>query len=142
MMCTKALSVLSVDGIPQNRGCISKNGFSTALTVAHGWTERGTVMRLIDADAIKAEIQNICDNCWHPYRLGGCPEHCGINDAVKAIDTATTVDAVQVVRCKDCKWRDNQKGATEWMPCRVLITPNNFYCASGKRKDCGDGSTD
>ena len=49
-----------------------------------------------NATAIKAEIQKICDNCWHPYRLGGCPEHCGINDAVKAIDSAPAVDAVPV----------------------------------------------
>ena len=46
-----------------------------------------------------------------------------------------TVDAVEVVRCHDCKWRDDQKGATEWMPCRALMTPNDFYCPSGERKD-------
>lgn len=40
-----------------------------------------------DVAAIKTKIQKICDNCWHPYRLGGCPEHCGINDALKAIDS-------------------------------------------------------
>ena len=46
-----------------------------------------------------------------------------------------TVDAIEVVRCRDCKWRDDQKEATKWMPCRALVTPNDFYCASGERKD-------
>ena len=91
-------------------------------------------MRLIDADRLKEYIDA---QKGRPF-IG-----CTIGEALKIItDEQPTVDAVQVVRCKDCKWRDNQKGATEWMPCRVLITPNNFYCASGKRKDGGDGSTD
>lgn len=49
-----------------------------------------------------------------------------------------TVDAIEVVRCRDCKWRDNQKGATKWMPCRALVTPNDFYCPRGERKDGGN----
>ena len=49
-----------------------------------------------DVTAIKMEMQQICDNCWHPHRLGGCPEHCGINDAIKIIDSVPTVDAVPV----------------------------------------------
>ena len=44
-------------------------------------------------------------------------------------------DVEPVVRCRDCKWRDDQKGTTKWMPCRALVTPNDFYCASGERKD-------
>lgn len=43
--------------------------------------------------------------------------------------------AVPVVRCKDCRWRDDQSGSTAWMPCRALITPNDFYCPRGERKD-------
>lgn len=58
MMRTKTLSVLSVDGIRQNRGSISKIGLSSALAAAHGWTERGTAMRLIDADILYMEMQD------------------------------------------------------------------------------------
>lgn len=56
-----------------------------------------------DVTAIKMEMQQICDNCWHPHRLGGCPEHCGINDAIKIIDSVPSVDAVTVVRCRECR---------------------------------------
>lgn len=62
-----------------------------------------------------------------------------LGEAYGIIQGMPTVDAVPVVRCRDCKWRDDQKGATKWMPCRALVTPNDFYCASGERKDGGDG---
>ena len=45
-----------------------------------------------DVTAIKTGIQKICDNCSYPHRLGGCPEHCGINDAIKIIDSSPTID--------------------------------------------------
>lgn len=63
------------------------------------------------------------------------------------IDDAPTVDAVPVVRCKDCKWfADNNDG--EWYGCQmfhvVLNTPEdapkpNDFCSYGERKDGGDG---
>lgn len=101
-------------------------------------------MRMVDADEIKAEIQKICDNCWHPYRLGGCPEHCGINDAVKAIDSAQTVDAVPVVRCAVCRYfLCNMRGdgsllnGVDEFECilgRGGYDPMDF-CSEGERKD-------
>ncbi len=92
-----------------------------------------------DVAAIKTKIQKICDNCWHPYRLGGCPEHCGINDAVKSIDSAPTVDAVPVVRCKDCKhyeWTANRvpEEQTWWCYKHNTEMGNNDYCSYGERK--------
>ena len=62
-----------------------------------------------------------------------------LGEAYGIIQEMPTVDALEVIRCRDCKWRDDQKGATKWMPCRALVTPNDFYCASGERKD-GDGN--
>jgi len=51
-----------------------------------------------DVATIKTKIQKICDNCWHPYRLGGCPEHCGINDALKAIDSVPPAQPVNIAK--------------------------------------------
>lgn len=98
-------------------------------------------MRLVEADAIKAEIQDICDNCWHPYRLGGCPEHCGINDAVKAIDSALPVDAVPV---RYGRWVMMEGELAFWDECsecgKKILHRTPYYdfcpnCGANMRKD-------
>lgn len=68
-------------------------------------------------------------------------------DAKKLIEAAKTVDAVPVVRCKDCKWfADNNDG--EWFGCwlfqSIQIIPEDApkpddFCSYGERKD---GETD
>ena len=49
-------------------------------------------------------------------------------DAKKIAD-APTVDAVEVVRCKDCKHRYSDS----W--CEYVDDDDNFYCARGERKE-------
>ena len=44
------------------------------------------------------------------------------------IEEAPTVDAVEVVRCKDCKHRYEDS----WCE---YVDDDNFYCARGERKD-------
>jgi hypothetical protein len=49
------------------------------------------------------------------------------------IDKVPGVDAVEVVRCKDCAVPHNK-----WTGCsrlNGLVPPPDFYCAFGKRKD-------
>ena len=48
---------------------------------------------------------------------------------VADIDTIPRVDAVDVVRCKDCKHRYSDS----W--CEYVDDDDNFYCARGERKD-------
>ena len=48
------------------------------------------------------------------------------------IEAAPTVDAVEVVRCKDCKNRYEDS----W--CEYVDDDDNFYCARGERKDGAD----
>ena len=53
------------------------------------------------------------------------------------IANAPTVDAVEVVRCKDCVFPHNKyTGCPEL---NGLVTPPDFYCPFGKRKD-SDGN--
>ena len=60
-------------------------------------------------------------------------------DVVRYLNTLPTVDAVEVVRCKDCKRRIEKR----W--CYSLHTYNgepvgvadDFFCAYGKRKSDG-----
>ena len=60
-----------------------------------------------------------------------------------ALQDTPTVDAVEVVRCKDCKWfADNNDG--DWFGCwlfqTIQIIPEDTpkpddYCSYGERKD-------
>ena len=75
--------------------------------------------RLIDANALIEEYDRV-----HVGEPG---------KARKLIEDAPTVDAVEVVRCKDCKHRYSDS----W--CEYVDDDDNFYCAKGKRKD-GDGN--
>ena len=56
---------------------------------------------------------------------------------VADIDAIPRVDAVEVVRCKDCVVPHNKyTGCPEL---NGLVTPPDFYCSFGKRKD-SDGN--
>ena len=98
--------------------------------------------RLIDADNRIAEIKKIyCDGCDN-YGGAKC-RACWVDDAMCLIDDATTVDAVPVVRCRDCKhsgtdyciFHINGEPADE----ELLRKLENDFCVWGERKD-GDGN--
>ena len=91
-------------------------------------------MRLIDADA--KELEQRIENNFGSFT----------SFIVKSVlKSATTIDAVTVVRCKDCKhrtrgWKDGvwQCGHRYYgMGCGVELKEDDF-CSYGERKD-GDG---
>ena len=71
--------------------------------------------RLIDANALIAEYDRV-----HVGEPG---------KARKLIEDAPTVEAVEIVRCRDCKHRYSDS----W--CEYVDDDDNFYCARGERKD-------
>ena len=60
----------------------------------------------------------------------------------RAIERIPAVDAVTVVRCKDCEyWIPGPDGDIQWGVCErhksiftVMNTPGDYYCADGERK--------
>ena len=76
-------------------------------------------MRLIDAGNAKASLD------W--TLIGDAADA-----ACRVIDNVPTVDAVEVVRCKDCKHRYSDS----W--CEYVDDDDNFYCARGERKEGAD----
>ena len=86
--------------------------------------------RLIDANAL-------CDGCSFKTPSGECLMPC-----CKA-RTIPTVDAVEVVRCKDCKHYDNSEGIcwchlnSKFFPGGVDWHgfPEDGFCSYGERKD-------
>ena len=90
--------------------------------------------RLIDADALlKSEIRR----CGRIPTIG--TGYINEKNFESILAESPTVDAVEVVRCKDCKRRIEKR----W--CYILHTYNgepvgvadDFFCAYGKRKSDG-----
>lgn len=100
--------------------------------------------RLIDADALMETLgitDMDCGKCkWGKY--GECKRGADFKDACCAIEDAPTVDAISVVRCKDCRYYIEK----EYNYCCAWgdvfhhweghdkIDPNG-YCYMGERKD-------
>lgn len=96
-------------------------------------------MRLIDADRL---FDSIYDNVSAPYEESvAAKEEC-----LREIKDAPTVDAVPVVRCKDCKhlcvW--NRKDIYAFChKTNIVFLPfeqdtRTFFCGFGERKDGGN----
>lgn len=96
-------------------------------------------MRLIDANALKAIrfhdlpysqiVPADCDTDEkvYAYKLGW-------NDAIDAIvESAPAVDAVEVVRCRDCKWWNDYEES-----CFGKVAREDDYCAWGERREDGN----
>lgn len=90
--------------------------------------------RLIEIKLTEKELKNIThgihmiiDRCceYHeeePYWM-----------LIEKLENANKVDAVEVVRCKDCAVPHNK-----WPGCpklRGLVPPPDFYCAFGERRE-------
>lgn len=98
--------------------------------------EKGEKMaRLVDADALKELIANnvypvqdaFNDRDYGMFWTGGIE---------KAIDDAPTIDAVEVVRCKNCKWWTKQSDSPQGR-CELFhhYPTGGWYCANGRRKN-------
>lgn len=88
-------------------------------------------MRLIDADALQNILLPITTALEHEYgSLGGAVSGC-----MKHIDNAPTVDAVPVVRCRECEYHNKP-------PCHMKLsfnwTEDNDFCSYGERKEGND----
>lgn len=96
-------------------------------------------MRLIDADELlksfritkKLAEMTLCDVGVATW-----------NTAEAITEGEPTIDAVEVVRCKDCKWQPETiygiRGAEcnqLWCVCFNTWVPMDHYCSKGERKD-------
>lgn len=70
------------------------------------------------------------------YRLRDCdnfPVDIHLEEVQKQIKNAPTIDAVEVVRCKDCKFYHKQKCAMDdW---HFSETKENDFCSFGQKKE-------
>ena len=95
--------------------------------------------RLIDANAftedIKTEIVNL-----RMDGLKGTPRPCGeLYDIIDRIGEQPTVDAVEVVRCKECKQWSRNIGIADSPNghcfCHDIETNGHDFCSYGERRE-------
>ena len=108
----------------------------------------GLTMRLIDADELKDTLKKLV--CNHCPTTGVCAS-CSLGKFLYVVDSAPTIDAVPVVRCKDCA-RRGEEGCPMmfWERCVAEHdylrwyeyvphdqTDPNGFCHMGRRADDG-----
>lgn len=89
-------------------------------------------MRLIDADALGIGICN-----FDVFSPEGTLYAKGWNQAIKILQKAPTVDAVEVVRCKDCAKRHTAECLMEYeCACGAQYSweSDDEFCSGGVRK--------
>ena len=87
-------------------------------------------MRLIDADALKARIMMDVPG----FLEGGSSITKAFILAILETRKATpTIDAVQVVRCKNCK-KHGSMDCPLWTDAVEFETADDWFCADGKPK--------
>lgn len=88
--------------------------------------------RLIDADALLGKFQFRLPVDGH---IAECIDDCA-KMAKQIINDAPTVDAVEVVRCKDCKYWGYVVGCGHYCECnanQMADTVEDDFCSYGER---------
>lgn len=104
-------------------------------------------VRLIDANALKEDLKNMLARVIHESDLDFDHSHAkiwtaaitGIQHSIKRLDNAPTIDAVEVVRCRECKYLIAPKLCSNPMACGWdALEPNDDdFCSRGEKKDGG-----
>ena len=102
-------------------------------------------MRLIDADALE-NVEIPVNGYWDESRQCYVYQPPTWMQAFEAINKAPTIDAVPVVRCRECRYVEptrNTKRKNK-LPLFCTIHRENFkdgdeFCCFGQRREDGDG---
>lgn len=105
-------------------------------------------MRLIDADKLEDVLAK---HQTHYYGDSDYYEGIsqGFNLAIYDVKETPTIDAVEVVRCKDCRWFDKTEDSSygychamkhtylskNWEISIYRTYKEDFYCADGEKKE-------
>ena len=89
--------------------------------------------RYIDADAL---IEDIKTKLWDWDTVDGITSSIVLKQTITDINNAPTVDAVPVVRCKDCRWWTKQEKSIQGRCALTGTYPTGgWYCGNGERKE-------
>lgn len=89
-------------------------------------------MRLINASALKMEVRKEYDRLY-PTASGEFDEF-ATRVIPYIIDEQPTVDAVEVVRCKDCKFQYSYRSGSVFCFNHGMSKRYDDFCSDGKRR--------
>lgn len=114
-------------------------------------------MKLIDADAYAEEMKKRQDACkeWtqrtidtadEENYLRSCGAYAVFVEAKLLLENQPTIDAVEVVRCEECRYGITEHGISNgWVLCSKPYTERgnamhrtDWFCADGERKEQND----
>ena len=87
-------------------------------------------MRLVNADALLGELEKYSDPTAmskNDYQFGMQQR---LETCIELIEDAPTVDAVEVVRCRECRWRNMGECEHKF---GLLVSNDENYCSYGER---------
>ena len=87
--------------------------------------EKGRKMRPIDADRLKTYYDRTCTSGG---KFGEAQLKI-IEWAKDMVDSCNTIDAIQVIRCKDCRWKHGTH--CEW---RTNFISSDDFCSDAERR--------
>ena len=92
-------------------------------------------MSLIDRETLLSFEKMDADLC------ATCGEHHTAEDVIMMIKTAPTVDAAPVVRCRECKWwqEDDDIGHCDNPDGLDNYAKHDDFCSYGEREEGADG---
>lgn len=93
--------------------------------------------RLIDVNKVIDSMQKCLDESPDKKHSVG---YCSFESIIEGLKQEPTVDAVEVVRCRDCKFGTHFGDfEDEWINCRNLhgepLMPFDGFCSYGERND-------
>ena len=100
-------------------------------------------MRLIDADKLRKDLVESKEKLWRLYKGLSHPvdkQICGgeigtFTEVILRLDDALTIDAVPVVRCKDCKHWTVDGAGTPWCDMwEASQYHEEVFCYFGERR--------
>ena len=97
------------------------------------------MVRLIDADALKKGIKELKQSPWYNNDINPSWRQ-GIKDAVHVvemlcIEEAPTVEAVPVVRCRECKHHKGYNGDRLYGMQDAFMAMDDDYCSRAERRE-------
>ena len=93
-------------------------------------------------------VNRICPRCKNPnymvslngfsnvfqFKCMNCNSYY-TDDDFTIRDAPANNDLVEIVRCKDCRFREDPDSIiSHWLPCQLVKTADDWFCADGKRK--------
>lgn len=75
-------------------------------------------MRLIDVDTVKDILNN---DAYGMITKDGVELGISLEEALSVVDDCPTIDAVEVVRCKDCIHSRVYGKTTQWLACENVM---------------------